>query len=53
MVKVEKGRPGRPKLISEKNKRILIKLTNKNGRRNILQNITAEWNKETGLNLLR
>lgn len=49
----KKGKsPGRPKLVSDRNKRLLVKLCKK-GRRNTLRQITAEWNQETGLNLSR
>lgn len=49
----KKGKsPGRPTLISDRNKRLLVKLCKK-GRRNTLRQITAEWNRETGLNLSR
>lgn len=44
--------PGRPKIVSDRNKRLLVKLCKK-GRRNTLRQITAEWNHETGLNLSR
>lgn len=43
---------GRPKLVTDRNKRLLVKLCKK-GRRNTLRQVTAEWNHETGLNLSR
>lgn len=49
----KKGKsPGRPKIVSDRNKRVLVKLCKK-GRRNTLRQVTAEWNHETGLNLSR
>lgn len=49
----KKGKsPGRPKIVSPRNKRILVKLCRK-GRRNSVRQVTAEWNHETGLNLSR
>lgn len=44
--------PGRPKKVSDRNKRVLVKICKK-GRRNTLRQITAEWNHETGLKLSR
>jgi transposase len=50
---VVKGKsPGRPRLVSSRNQRSLIKLCTK-GRRNTLRDITAQWNEESGLKLSR
>jgi hypothetical protein len=50
---VFKGKsPGRPRLVSSRNQRSLIKLCKK-GRRNTLRDITAQWNEESGLKLSR
>lgn len=49
----EKGKsPGRPKVVSERNRRALVKICKK-GRRNTLRQITADWNEETQLSLSR
>ncbi|XP_072393907.1 uncharacterized protein [Diabrotica undecimpunctata] len=43
---------GRPKLVSDRNRRILVKVCT-TGRRKSLRQVTDEWNRETGLNLSR
>ena len=43
---------GRPKLVTKRNLRCLVKIC-KSGRRNTLREVTARWNEETGLNVSR
>lgn len=43
---------GRPKVVSQRNLRHLVKVC-KSGRRETLREITARWNNETGLNVSR
>lgn len=43
---------GRPKIVSQRNLRHLLKIC-KSGRRDTLREITARWNNETGLNISR
>lgn len=43
---------GRPRVVSERNPRHLIKIC-KSGRRNTLREVTARWNTESGLNVSR
>lgn len=44
--------PGRPKIVSQRNLRHLVKIC-KSGRRNTLREITTRWNTETGLEVSR
>lgn len=52
ILKNKKKSPGRPKLVSDRSKRLLMKICKK-GRRNTLGQVMTEWNNETGLNLSR
>lgn len=43
---------GRPKAVSQRSVRHLIRIC-KSGRRNTLREVTARWNRETGMNVSR
>jgi transposase len=51
-LKVKGKSPGRPRIVTQRSQRNLIKICKKN-RRNTLRDITAQWNDESGTNLSR
>lgn len=44
--------PGRPKTVTARNQRVLVKIC-KSGRRNTLRAITSQWNRECGMQVSR